>query len=147
MGQLAPFRTMRRKAGSIEYMANFLFRAASLETDVLIAHPSNWKLATFQRCLVDIGLGLRLSSLPTYRQVQHRGGVAQLVEQRTHKPRVPRSIRGTATTRSQLDPETFLWLLATRQVLPVRQDLFISFMLGAASRAVLFYRMSIFLLE
>ena len=26
-----------------------------------------------------------------------RGGVAQLVEQRTHKPRVPRSIRGTAT--------------------------------------------------
>ena len=27
-----------------------------------------------------------------------RGGVAQLVEQRTHKPRVPRSIRGTATT-------------------------------------------------
>jgi hypothetical protein len=25
------------------------------------------------------------------------GGVAQLVEQRTHKPRVPRSIRGTAT--------------------------------------------------
>ena len=29
--------------------------------------------------------------------MKHRGGVAQLVEQRTHKPRVPRSIRGTAT--------------------------------------------------
>ena len=29
------------------------------------------------------------------------GGVAQLVEQRTHKPRVPRSIRGTATNNSR----------------------------------------------
>ena len=35
-----------------------------------------------------------------------RGGVAQLVEQRTHKPRVPRSIRGTAT-----NPSSSLWLL------------------------------------
>jgi hypothetical protein len=32
---------------------------------------------------------------------KHRGGVAQLVEQRTHKPRVPRSIRGTATNISE----------------------------------------------
>ena len=36
-------------------------------------------------------------AMPSAARTMHRGGVAQLVEQRTHKPRVPRSIRGTAT--------------------------------------------------
>ena len=37
------------------------------------------------------------------------GGVAQLVEQRTHKPRVTRSIRVTATKPSLLDLESSIY--------------------------------------
>lgn len=38
------------------------------------------------------------------------GGVAQLVEQRTHKPRVPRSIRGTATKPAMIDDSSAVTL-------------------------------------
>ncbi len=46
------------------------------------------------------------------------GGVAQLVEQRTHKPRVSRSIRDTATTPSHCSlgiPRDFQMILLLRQ--------------------------------
>ena len=45
----------------------------------------------------DVDTSLRFRYHNALLQNACRGGVAQLAEQRTHKPRVPRSIRGTAT--------------------------------------------------